>query len=182
MNCLFWFYFVWFVFILIVLKFYKVNLAGRFAMIKVVMHFSVLLVAQMINLSKFFNQYCKDLDQLYDQKNTACFIKNVLVFHSLNTFYNVYVIIKLCRFRETKAILNNFWTGRYMSQLKKFTEVPLGEEVGGGVWMQKRKGQPTVGSRSYPQLGSRSKFLMNLYWKWNLNSSVFWGLSFQFFS
>lgn len=62
MNYLFWSYFVCFVFILIVLKFYKVNLADRFAVIKVVVYFSVLLVAQMINLSKFFNHYCKDLD------------------------------------------------------------------------------------------------------------------------
>lgn len=65
-----WFYFVCFVFILIVLKFYKVNLADWFAVIKVVMYFSILLVAQMINVSKSFNQYCKDLDQLYDQKNS----------------------------------------------------------------------------------------------------------------
>lgn len=80
MNCLFCFYFVCFVFILTVLKFYKVNLADSFAVIKVVMYCSVLLVAQMINLSKFFNQYCKDLEQLYDQENRACFIKRVLVF------------------------------------------------------------------------------------------------------
>lgn len=50
-----------------------------------------------------------------------------------------------------------------MSQLNKFTKVPLGEEGEGRVWMQKRRGQPTVGSRSYPQLGSRTKFLVNLY-------------------
>lgn len=68
MNCLFGF--VCFVFILIVLKFYKVNLADWFAVIKVVMYFSILLVAQMIKVSKSFNQYCKDLDQLYDQKNS----------------------------------------------------------------------------------------------------------------
>lgn len=68
MNCLFGF--ACFVFILIVLKFYKVNLADWFAVIKVVMYFSILLVAQMINVSKSFNQYCKDLDQLYDQKNS----------------------------------------------------------------------------------------------------------------
>lgn len=58
-----------------VLKFHKVNLADRFAVIKVVVYFSVLLVAQMINLSKFFNQYCKDLDQLYDQKNKPFLLK-----------------------------------------------------------------------------------------------------------
>lgn len=62
------------------LKFYKVNLADGFGVIKVVMYFSVLVVARMINPSKFFNQYCKDLDQLYDQKNSACFIKRGLVF------------------------------------------------------------------------------------------------------
>lgn len=51
----------------------------------------------------------------------------------------------------------------YMTKLKKFAGVLLGEEAEGGVWMQKRKGQPTMGSRSYPQLGSRSKLLMNPY-------------------
>lgn len=60
-----------------VLKFHKVNLADRFAVIKVVVYFSVLLVAQMINLSKFFNQYCKDLDQLYDQKNKPFLLKGL---------------------------------------------------------------------------------------------------------
>lgn len=50
-----------------------------------------------------------------------------------------------------------------MTQLKKFTGVLLGEEGEGGVWMQKRRGQLTVGSRSYPQLGVRSKVLMNPY-------------------
>lgn len=78
MNCLFGL--VSFVFILIVLKFYKVSLAAWFAVIKVIMYFSILLIAQMINGSKSFNQYCKDLDQLYDQKNRAFFIRKVLVF------------------------------------------------------------------------------------------------------
>lgn len=50
-----------------------------------------------------------------------------------------------------------------MTQLKKYSGVILEEEGEGGVWLQKRRGQPTIGSRSYPQLGSRSEFLMNPY-------------------
>lgn len=49
-----------------------------------------------------------------------------------------------------------------MTQLKKFSGVLLEEEEEdeGGVCMQKRRGQPTMGSRSYTQLESRSEFLM----------------------
>lgn len=50
-----------------------------------------------------------------------------------------------------------------MTQLKKFSGVLLEEEEEDEVCMQKRRGQPTMGSRSYTQLESRSEFLMKPY-------------------